>query len=49
MIEQAKGIIANTRGISPDAAFDITRAYARAHQARLNAVALAIINAGPRV
>ncbi|WP_378730773.1 GAF and ANTAR domain-containing protein [Nocardia brasiliensis] len=49
VIEQAKGIIANARAISPDEAFTLIRRYARAQQAPLHAVARAIVEVGLRV
>lgn len=49
IIEQAKGIIASVHAISPAAAFDLIRKYARANQAPLHAVAHAIVEAGLRV
>lgn len=42
-IEQAKGVLARTHGISVDAAFDLMRAYARAHHHRLSDVAQAVV------
>ncbi len=44
IIEQAKGMIANQRGISVDAAFGMLRSHARSHQASLHAVAEAVVN-----
>ncbi|MBF6241033.1 GAF and ANTAR domain-containing protein [Nocardia otitidiscaviarum] len=49
VIEQAKGIIANAAGITPDEAFERIRRYARDHQARLYAVVHAIVDAGLRL
>ncbi|MGW0252011.1 GAF and ANTAR domain-containing protein [Nocardia goodfellowii] len=49
VIEQAKGIIANARGIGPDEAFVLIRNYARAQQAKLHTVAQAIIEVGLRL
>ncbi|MEV0248228.1 GAF and ANTAR domain-containing protein [Nocardia sp. NPDC050712] len=49
VIEQAKGIIANDRGITTDAAFEVIRRYSRDHQARLYAVAHAVVDAGLRL
>jgi GAF domain-containing protein len=49
VIEQAKGIIASVRGITPDAAFDLIRKHARANRAPLHAIARAIIEVGLRV
>jgi transcriptional regulator with GAF, ATPase, and Fis domain len=42
-IEQAKGFIANQNGVSPDAAFDLIRGFARAHELRLSDVARQLI------
>jgi hypothetical protein len=39
MIEQAKGVIAEKSNVEMDEAFSLLRAYARAHQRRLNQVA----------
>ncbi len=44
IIEQAKGMIANQRGISVDAAFELLRSHARSHQASLRSVAEAVVN-----
>ncbi|MEE2033401.1 ANTAR domain-containing response regulator [Rhodococcus chondri] len=49
IIEQAKGIIAEARGINPDKAFDRIRAHARSHQVSVREVARAIIEVGLRV
>ncbi|WP_067813791.1 GAF and ANTAR domain-containing protein [Nocardia inohanensis] len=49
ILEQAKGMIATQHGITPDEAFDLIRGYARRKQARLHAVAGAIVDAGLRV
>ncbi|MEC3918811.1 GAF and ANTAR domain-containing protein [Nocardia sp. CDC160] len=49
VIEQAKGIIANVHGIGPDEAFVLIRRYARNKQARLHAIASAIVEAGLRI
>jgi GAF domain-containing protein len=43
IIEQAKGVIAQARGISVDDAFAQIRAYARSHNRRLTDVAQAIV------
>lgn len=42
LIEQAKGIISASRGISVDEAFDRLRSYARAHSTKLHEVAAAV-------
>lgn len=44
LIEQAKGALAQIHGGSPDQAFDRMRRYCRSHNARLSAVALAVVN-----
>lgn len=43
IIEQAKGAVAQARGVSVDTAFDAIRAYARARSLRLGDVAYAIV------
>ena len=42
-IEQAKGVLAHTHGISPDRAFDRLRTYARSHQLPLSLVAERVV------
>jgi AmiR/NasT family two-component response regulator len=42
-IEQAKGAIAQTRGVTVDEAFELIRAYSRSNNRRLVDVAHAII------
>ena len=49
LIEQAKGIIANTHGITVDAAFRRIRGYCRDHNATLRSVATAIVDGHLRV
>lgn len=49
VIEQAKGVISNANGITPDEAFALIRRYARTHQLRLRAVAQAVVETGLRV
>jgi AmiR/NasT family two-component response regulator len=43
VIEQAKGAVAQARGINVDEAFTVIRGYARSHNQRLTEVAHAII------
>jgi AmiR/NasT family two-component response regulator len=43
VIEQAKGAVAQARGISVDEAFASIRGYARSHNRRLTDVAHAIV------
>jgi GAF domain-containing protein len=43
VIEQAKGVLAQVRGISPGEAFSVLRAYARAHDLRLTTLAFAVV------
>ncbi len=44
VIEQAKGVLAHARGISPTEAFDLLRGYARGHHQRLGDVAHTVID-----
>lgn len=44
VIEQAKGAIAQARGISVNAAFDLLRTYARSHSRKLGEVAHTIVD-----
>jgi GAF domain-containing protein len=44
IIEQAKGTLAERRGLSMDQAFNLMRGYARRNQRRLTDVALAVID-----
>ncbi|MDQ2882256.1 MAG: GAF and ANTAR domain-containing protein [Actinomycetota bacterium] len=44
IIEQAKGVIAERRGIDPGEAFTLLRGYARKHNQRLTELAAAVIN-----
>jgi GAF domain-containing protein len=44
VIEQAKGVLAATTGLSVDATFDVMRAYARSHGKRLADVAAAVVS-----
>ena len=43
VIEQAKGVVAQSRGVGVDEAFAVIRAYARSHNLRLTEVAHAIV------
>ena len=43
IIEQAKGVISQVRGIPIDEAFDLMREYARSHQMRLSLVASSLV------
>jgi GAF domain-containing protein len=47
VIEQAKGVLAQVRGITPAEAFTVLRAHARAHDLRLTGLALAILEGRP--
>jgi hypothetical protein len=49
IIEQAKGIIAQARGVSPDDAFKLVRDFARRNNRRLSAVADSIVTGLPNV
>jgi AmiR/NasT family two-component response regulator len=44
VIEQAKGVVAFTRGVPIDKAFTLIRNYARSHQQRLSDVAARIVD-----
>lgn len=48
-IEQAKGIIAERHGVSPQQAFDAIRGYARSHNRKLREVCEEVIGGGDRV
>ncbi len=43
VVEQAKGMVAHTRQLSVDDAFDLIRAYARAHRMGIGTVAAGIV------
>ncbi|MDH6214721.1 ANTAR domain-containing response regulator [Streptomyces pseudovenezuelae] len=43
VIEQAKGILATRRAVTPDGAFDLLRKYARAHQRSVRDVARDVV------
>jgi len=49
VIEQAKGIVASTRGVTVEEAFGLIRKHARDHNSKLHAVADAIVHAGLRL
>lgn len=49
VIEQAKGVIAQARKITPDEAFRLIRGHARRNQAPVRSVAKAIVDVGLRV
>lgn len=49
LIEQAKGITANDRGIDVDAAFQLLRRHARNHNTSLRKVCEAVVTSGLRV
>jgi GAF domain-containing protein len=44
IIEQAKGVVAHTRNMTMDDAFDVIRGYARAHQIGLGEVASRVVD-----
>ena len=44
IIEQAKGVLAEARGITVDEAFDVLRKHSRDHNARIHDVAAAVVN-----
>ena len=43
-IEQAKGVVAHRRSITPEEAFDVIRRYARSHSMTLSSVAAALVD-----
>jgi transcriptional regulator with GAF, ATPase, and Fis domain len=47
VLEQAKGIVAQSRGVSPDEAFTVIRGYARSNNRRLSDVADTIVGGLP--
>jgi transcriptional regulator with GAF, ATPase, and Fis domain len=49
IIEQAKGVISFTRGVSVDAAFDIIRSYARSNRLGLSEVAEQLVDGRLRI
>ena len=46
LIEQAKGLLAGEQGISLDQSFELLRGHARRNNAKLSAVADAVVNLG---
>jgi GAF domain-containing protein len=44
IIEQAKGVLAERFGVSPSAAFDAVRAYARSHNTKVSVLARSIVD-----
>jgi AmiR/NasT family two-component response regulator len=44
IIEQAKGFIAATRGVTPDEAFNLMRSYARSHNQTVQTIAGQVVN-----
>jgi AmiR/NasT family two-component response regulator len=44
IIEQAKGVLAEARGITVDEAFAVLRKHSRDHNARIHDVAAAVVN-----
>ena len=46
IIEQAKGMVAGRAGMSPDAAFEIMRGYARGQRTKLRDVARGVVSGG---
>lgn len=48
VIEQAKGVVAASRGVGVDEAFQILRKHCRDHNANINAVANAVVSLGLR-
>jgi len=43
VVEQAKGAIAQLRGVTVDAAFELLRSYARSHNTRLSVIAQQVV------
>jgi AmiR/NasT family two-component response regulator len=44
VIEQAKGVLAHTKGVSIDTAFQLMRDYARSHRMGISKVAARIVD-----
>ena len=49
VIEQAKGVVAYTRGVTIEQAFDLIRGYARSHQIGISQVAARIVDRSLRL
>lgn len=49
VIEQAKGIVASTRGVSVEQAFTVIQRHARSHHTSIRAVAEAVVHLGLRL
>ncbi|MCP2316937.1 GAF domain-containing protein [Nocardia amikacinitolerans] len=49
LVEQAKGVIANARSTTPQAAYELIRAHARRHRVSVHAVAGGIVELGLRI
>jgi hypothetical protein len=49
VLEQAKGVLAEQRGITPTAAFSVLRRLAREHNQRLTVIAHAVIDREPLI
>jgi AmiR/NasT family two-component response regulator len=49
VIEQAKGVVSFTRGVSVDDAFDVIRSYARSHRLGLGEVAQQLVDGRLRI
>jgi AmiR/NasT family two-component response regulator len=43
VIEQAKGVVAHRRGITPEEAFDVIRTHARSNQLSISSVATQLV------
>ncbi|WP_431969470.1 ANTAR domain-containing protein [Nocardia sp. bgisy134] len=49
LVEQAKGVLANARNTTPQAAYELIRAHARRHRVSVHAVAGGIVELGLRI
>ena len=49
MIEQAKGIIASSHGVSVEQAFTVIQRHARSHHSSIRSIAEAVVNLGLRL